>query len=124
MGVQPSTPQSDLVVTAASTDTAPPTIAVRQIAQNVVYGTAQDRGGVVASIEVSEDSGKKWSAVTQWDYLSGEWRYIISGGVNVVENLTLLVRATDDSGNMCKPAIFVKSDCGPGQHRESCRGPQ
>lgn len=101
MHVQPATPQAGLVVTAASTDTTPPTATITSPATGAaiaagtkvtISGRATDSGGVVAAVEVSTN-GTRWHPATgmaNWTY---QWTAVGSGKV------TIYVRATDDSGN-------------------------
>ena len=102
MGAQPTNLASDLVQTAASSDTSAPVVSVNSPTQNAsltngvsvsVTGTATDVGGRVAGVEVSTDAGDTWHAASgtaTWSY-----SYIPTG--NGAQSLR--VRAIDDSGN-------------------------
>lgn len=110
MGVQPQTLMSGLVPASPSTDTTPPTVTISSptssstltVASPVtISGTASDLGGVVAGVEVSVDGGQTWhpaTGTTSWQYT---WTPTTSGQV------TLEVRATDDSVNMSSPVTEV-----------------
>ena len=86
----------------ASTDTTPPlaTISTPSGGANVpvntsvtVTGHATDVGGVVAAIEISTNGSHRWhpaTGATAWSYT---WHPTTTG------TTTILVRATDDSGN-------------------------
>src|SRR4029450_1800148 len=58
-----------------------------------INGTAADSGGEVAGIEVSTDGGATWQAATGTTSWSYNWTPASVGTV------TVLARATDDSGN-------------------------
>ncbi len=99
MNVQPASLMDNLVPALATTDDTPPVSDVVQLNQalGLVTGTASDVGGVVAGVEVSFDDGETWhgttlttaSENTSWAYMSV-----------VPANVTPLVRAVDDSGNI------------------------
>ena len=126
MHAQPATLDTDLVAAAASADTSPPASAITSPsagatldngASVTVSGTAADSGGgVVAGVEVSTDGGSTWHPVTTmspaatsvtWSY---NWSVAGSGPV------TILSRATDDSGNIETPgpgvSVSVGCPCG------------
>jgi len=111
MGAQPTTLQSGLVATAASTDTVAPTSRITaptagaSIPVNTsvtISGTASDTGGgVVGGVEVSTDGGSTWhpaSGTTSWTYT---WKPAFGGA------FTLRSRAADDSGNLETPSTGV-----------------
>jgi hypothetical protein len=112
MGVQPTTPQSDLVTSAASTDTQPPVsrltspepgAAVPVGSTIVISGTAQDLGGgVVAGVEVSLDDGRTWRRATG----TTEWS-VVTVITSPLGARTLRCRATDDSANLEIPSTGV-----------------
>ena len=115
MGVQPSTIQSGLVATSASTDTTPPVSTITSPAPGAniangsvvtISGTATDVGGQVAGVEVSTDGGTTWHPATG----RANWTY--SWGVQAAGNVTILSRAVDDSGNLEKPGPGVSVTAG------------
>ncbi|MBK8986877.1 MAG: DUF4082 domain-containing protein [Chloroflexi bacterium] len=104
MGVQPATLQSGLVTASASTDTAPPTVAVTSPAAGAsvpggaltITGTASDTGGAVGVVEISTDAGQTWrraSGRANWNYT-----YVAAEGTADIR-----VRAADDSLNLSTP---------------------
>ena len=103
MGVQPANLQSDLVPATASTDeTAPQSTVVSpkdgdRLAGGLVTvtGSATDRGGVVAGVEVSVDGGTTWHRATGTDQWSYGWQVPDGSGT-----ATILSRASDDSVNL------------------------
>lgn len=108
MGAQPITLETGLVRATPSTDreapvsqiTYPPTRHGPQGAM-VIRGTATDRGGVVAAVEVSTDGGATWhpaAGTTHWSYT---WVPIRSGTFSIES------RAVDDSGNLEQPAAGI-----------------
>lgn len=107
MGAQPASLASNLIAAAASTDTTAPTSRVTSPvsgasladgAATTISGTATDAGGgIVAGVEVSTDGGKTWhpaKGTTSWTY-----SWVAHGNPTA----TILVRATDDSGNLETP---------------------
>ena len=110
MGVQPANLQADLVRATASSDaTAPQSTVVSPddgaaVAGGLVTvtGTATDRGGVVAGIEVSVDDGATWHPATGTDQWSYEWQVPDGSGTT-----TILSRASDDSVNLETPGEDV-----------------
>ena len=79
MGVFPKNMQKDLVPATQSTDKTPPLTKITSPADGAavsgavltVKGTAADKEGVVAAVEVSVDGGKTWhraAGTTQWSY--------------------------------------------------------
>ena len=110
MGVQPANLQSDLVRATASTDTTAPQSTVGSPddgatvtgARVTVTGSATDRDGVVAGIEVSVDSGATWHPATGTDQWSYEWQVPDGSGTT-----TILSRASDDSANLEAPGDGV-----------------
>ena len=63
-----------------------------------VTGSATDRGGVVAGIEVSVDGGATWHPATGTDEWSYEWQVPDGAGT-----ATILSRASDDTVNVESP---------------------
>ena len=106
MGVQPANLQDDLVRATASTDTMAPqsTVASPEDGATVsgglvtVTGSATDRGGVVAGIEVSTDGGATWHPAMGTDEWHYEWQVPDGTG-----SATILSRASDDSVNLETP---------------------
>lgn len=102
MGAQPSTLMSGLVPASKSTDLTAPSINIttappaspKNGKTYTVAGTAMDSGGgVVAGVEYSTDAGAHWHPATgtsNWTF-----SYVQSGK----DNVSLLVRGIDDSGN-------------------------
>ena len=125
MGAQPATLEADLAPATASTDSTPPASAITSPSAGASFsngsavtisGTATDSGGVVAGVEVSTDGGSSWHEATtmspadqnvNWSYT---WSAAASGPV------TIMSRATDDSGNIGSPgpgvAVTVNCPCG------------
>ena len=63
-----------------------------------VTGTATDGGGgLVAAVEVSLDGGQTWHRATGTDI----WSY--TGSMGGTGSEPILVRASDDSGNLQSP---------------------
>ena len=113
MGVQPETLQSGLIAATASTDTEKSVSTITSPGPNLVFqrgtpvtitGTATDSGGgVVAGIEVSTDGGATWHPATgrmSWSYT---WLPDSPGVVSI------LSRATDDSGNIEIPGSGISA---------------
>ena len=106
MGVQPANLQDALVRATASTDATAPesTVASPEDGATVagglvtVTGSATDRGGVVAGIEVSVDGGATWHPATGTDEWSYEWQVPDGAGT-----ATILSRASDDTVNVESP---------------------
>jgi hypothetical protein len=107
MGVQPTTMQPGLVPATPSTDRTSPLAQITapadgsRIAGNAitVTGTAADAGGgVVAAVEVSLDGGQRWHPAVGTDRWSFQ-RAIAAGATT----LRIVVRASDDSGNLSIP---------------------
>ena len=111
MGAQPASLASNLIVAVASTDTTAPTSRVTSPASGAgladgaattISGTATDAGGgIVAGVEVSADGGKTWhpaKGTTSWSY-----SWVAHGSPTA----TILVRATDDSGNLEAPGSLT-----------------
>ncbi len=108
MGVQPATLRPGLVAATASTDTTPPasTVASPPLGASVqlgtvvtVSGTAVDwGGGVVGGVEVSFDAGATWHPASGRESWSYAWTPSVLGAVTIVS------RATDDSGNIEIPS--------------------
>jgi hypothetical protein len=126
MGAQPAALESDLVAATASTDTTPPASAITSPAAGAtladgatvtVAGTAADSGGgVVAGVEVSTDGGSTWHPVTTMTpaETTVTWSYTWSAAGN--GPVTIMSRATDDSGNIETPGpgvpVTVNCPCG------------
>jgi len=108
MGMQPATLQGGLVPATKSTDTTPPTSKITSPVSGavvnggspvVISGTATDSGGgVVGGVEVSSDGGNTWHPATG----RSSWTY--SWTPSLLGSITLLSRATDDSGNIETPS--------------------
>lgn len=100
MGAQPATPQSNLVVTAGSTDATPPTVNITSSVASVtgpgsrtVSGTASDVGGVVGVVEVSTDGGSSWQRASG----KANWSHTFTA---LAGTPAIRVRAADDSANL------------------------
>jgi len=110
MGVQPASLQPGLAPAEASQDTTGPLarIAVPSNGDVVdelvtIKGTAVDRGGgVVAAVEVSTDNGQSWHPATGTETWYYEWH--VPPGLAA---MTVLSRATDDSGHIGPPSLVV-----------------
>ncbi|GBD48059.1 hypothetical protein METY_1272 [Methylopila sp. Yamaguchi] len=107
MGVQPATPQADVVVTPASSDVTPPVSTItspavgaraREGQRVVVRGTASDVGGVVAGVEVSMDNGVTWNKA------SGRASWTFAWNAQAPGSYVIRSRATDDSCNTETPS--------------------
>jgi methionine-rich copper-binding protein CopC len=123
MGAQPDTLMSGLVPGTASTVTTPPTSTITSPSAGTtlasgssvtISGTATDSsGGVVAGVEVSTDGGSTWHPVTTMSApdTSVTWSYTWSVAGN--GPVTILSRATDDSGNTETPGpgVSVTVNC-------------
>lgn len=100
MNVQPETLMPGLVAAAASTDHAAPVSQILQLnhASGLVTGTATDiGGGVVAGVEISFDGGRNWHGTTLSQAgATSTWSHTSA----VPANVSPLVRAVDDSGNL------------------------
>ena len=99
MGVQSGSLQPGLVAASASTDDSAPSSRIVELnaATGLITGTAFDAEGVVAGVEVSFDNGTTWhGAVLSKAAKSTSWSYMSVTPANV----TPLVRAVDDSGNL------------------------
>ena len=104
MGVQPLTLQTNLLQESMSTDVTRPTstITTPTTGLNVtagvpvaIVGSAADTGGgVVAAVEVSTDGGQTWHPASGRQNWSYTWTPSVPGPV------TILARASDDSGNV------------------------
>lgn len=110
MGVQPSSLQSDLVPAQPSPDKTSPVSKIESPARGVVadgvvriMGTASDRDGVVAGVEVSTDGGASWHPAVG----TGNWHYDWAVPIDL-EQATILTRAIDDSGNLEDPTTGMK----------------
>ncbi|QQQ79931.1 DUF4082 domain-containing protein [Saccharothrix sp. 6-C] len=106
MGVQPATLQPALSAATASTDTAPPVVAVTTVpvistvgAAYSFSGTVADAAGQVAGVEVSTDGGSWHPAV--WQPGRGTWSYTYTPARSGPAGLR--VRAVDDSLNLSAP---------------------
>ncbi|MFI9011407.1 N,N-dimethylformamidase beta subunit family domain-containing protein [Actinosynnema sp. NPDC053489] len=106
MGAQPATLQPTLRAAAASTDTAPPVVALTSVPVLSTVGTAYtfsgtvtDVAGQVAGVEVSTD-GASWHPAA-WQPGRGTWSYTYTPARSGRANLR--VRAVDDSLNLSAP---------------------
>ncbi|TVT10600.1 DUF4082 domain-containing protein [Amycolatopsis bartoniae] len=105
MGVQPATLQAGLTAATASTDTAPPVVAITNAppttvaASYTVSGTVNDLAGKVAGVEVSVD-GTTWHPA-DWAAGTTNWSYTYTP--DTAGTPTLRVRAVDDSANLSAP---------------------
>ena len=100
MNVQPETLMPGLVAASASTDYAAPVSQITQLnpASGLVTGTVTDNGGgVVAGVEISFDDGRTWHGTTlSQAAATSTWSHVSA----VPANVSPLVRAVDDSGNL------------------------
>ena len=110
MGVQPATPQRDLVPAEPSQDKTGPVSRIDTphagaVAGDLltIAGTATDAGGAVAAVEVSVDGGATWHPAAGTDTWSYQWR--VPHGL---DQAVILSRATDDSNNVETPGEGVK----------------
>ena len=101
MDVQPATVQAPLTAATKSADTTPPTPAIstplplRYGVTTTITGTAMDiGGGVVGAVEVSVDGGQTWHPAVGRENWTYDWTPL-----SVANSATLMVRASDDSGN-------------------------
>ena len=121
MHAQPTTLMAGLVRATASADTTRPVSAIKSPAPGAhlkdgarvtVSGTATDRGGVVAGVEVSTNGGGAWHPATTMSAAgkSVTWSYtwIAHGSPTAI----IETRATDDSGNIEKPSDARKVTIG------------
>ncbi len=100
MGALPTSLQTQLTMPTASTDTTAPEVSIVSPADGAdvpgggvtVSGTATD-DGAVATVEVSLDDGTTWSPATG----TSTWEYTFTKAD--AGNVTVQVRATDDSVN-------------------------
>lgn len=106
MGAQPATLQPGLVTASPSADTTAPTVAITSApqpvvaAQNTFSGTVSDVGGQVAGVDASSDGGATWHQAI-WQAGSGTWSY--TWLPTQTGQVTLEVRAVDDSANLSMP---------------------
>ncbi|MEZ4867702.1 MAG: DUF4082 domain-containing protein [Caldilineaceae bacterium] len=116
MGVQPTTLQSGLVAAAQSTDVTAPTSAITAPLSGtdvqsgtvvLISGTAADVGGVVGGVEVSLDGGATWHPATG----RANWSY--SWTPQTLGTVTIVSRATDDSGNIGAASSSITFDVVP-----------
>ena len=111
MGVQPLTPQANLVAASESADTVAPASSISSPLNGTtvegnsfvtIEGSASDAGGgIVAGVDVSVDGGLTWhraSGTTSWTY---SWGTGWGGTVNIKS------RAFDDSGLVETPSSGV-----------------
>ena len=111
MGAQPQSVQAGLVAATASSDTTPPTSTITSPATGAnvplgtpltLTGTATDSGGgAVGGVEVSVDGGATWHPA------SGRQNWMYAWTPTTAATVTLLSRATDDSGNIQSSATGV-----------------
>ncbi len=110
MGVQPETLAPDLTRAEASTDQTPPTSRVAEPADGAtvapgpvrIAGTAEDRDGCVAGIEVSVDGGATWHPADGRETWTYAWVPAAPGAH------AILCRAVDDSANLEVPGPGVR----------------
>merc|ERR1719245_456571 len=80
MGVQPVTPQLNLIVPSPISDKLAPFSEMVSLSSDgdfyIAEGFAQDKGGgKVSGIEVSTDSGHRWHRATSLNLMTGHWSY-------------------------------------------------
>jgi hypothetical protein len=107
MGAQPTTLMAGMVAASASTDHIAPTVSISMPPNNqipesggfaTISGTATDGGGgVVAGVEVSVDGGATWHPA------SGHASWSYSWSPTALGNVSIEVRASDDSANLSAP---------------------
>jgi len=113
MGAQPTTLESGLTPATQTTNNTPPTSAITSPASGssfadgtavTITGTASDKLGVVAGVEVSTDGGTTWhpATITTADAPTVNWSYTWIAQGN--PSTTIESRATDDSGNIETPS--------------------
>jgi hypothetical protein len=114
MGVQPASLQPELMAAEPSQDTTGPLAQIDSPIDGAVVGqvvtirgTAADRGGIVAAVEVSTDHGATWHPAVGTETWHYKWQ--VPHGLTQV---TILSRATDDSGHI-----------GPSSQAVGVRGP-
>ena len=109
MGVQPETLAADLVRAEASTDQTPPTSSIIEPADGAtvvlgpvqIAGTADDRDGCVAGVEVSVDGGATWHPADGPETWTYAWVPEVPGEHRI------FCRAVDDSTNLEVPGPGV-----------------
>ena len=109
MGVQPETLAADLVRAEASTDQTPPTSSIIEPADGAtvvlgpvqIAGTADDRDGCVAGVEVSVDGGATWHPADGPETWTYAWVPEVPGEHRI------FCRAVDDSANLEVPGPGV-----------------
>ena len=104
---QPATLQSPLTLATASSDTVAPVSTITspvsgdvgQVGTTItIAGTATDSGGgIVGAVEISTDDGTTWHPATGRDSWTYSFTPLTPGPIS------LLSRATDDSGNLSQP---------------------
>ena len=109
MDVQPATIQAPLTSATKSADTTPPTSAISSAPalqygiKTTITGTATDAGGgVVGAVEVSLDGGRTWHPAGGRENWTYDWTPL-----SIVNSATLMVRASDDSGNVQSPPTIA-----------------
>jgi Domain of unknown function (DUF4082)/Concanavalin A-like lectin/glucanases superfamily/Fibronectin type III domain/Bacterial Ig domain/Viral BACON domain len=116
MGATATTLMSGLTAASQSTDTTAPNSTIASPAAGAaitdgssltISGTATDSGGVVAGVEVSTDGGTTWHPATG----TSSWSY--TWNAHGAPHATIMVRATDDSGNVesSGPSVTVDVGC-------------
>jgi uncharacterized repeat protein (TIGR01451 family) len=117
MGAQPASLQGGLLLASKSTDKTPPTSTITFPTAGstlmegnpiTITGTAADNGGgVVGGVEVSEDGG------TTWHPASGRESWSYTGPLLYAGSTSIQSRAVDDSGNLetPSPGISVTISC-------------
>ena len=126
MGAQPATLDPDLTSATASSDTTPPTSTITSPSAGATFtngntvtisGTATDSGGgVVAGVEVSTDGGSTWHPVTTMSAADASVNWSYTWSADGSGSVTIVSRATDDSGNIETPGpgvdVTVNCPCG------------
>jgi hypothetical protein len=112
LGAQPVTLQPGLVRAQPSTDDTPPsttiapTVGMRVVVggRATVTGTATDRGGRVAAVDVSVDGGHTWRRATGRENWTYSWVPTTTGTPSIE------ARAVDDSANLGLPVVMAGPD--------------
>jgi hypothetical protein len=113
MAMQPANLQPDLRPAEPSADKTGPLAKILTPSPETVVaglltvtGTATDRDGVVAGVEVSVDGGATWHPAAGTDSWRYEWQVPAT-----LDQATIVSRATDDSSNLgeVSPGVRVRS---------------
>jgi hypothetical protein len=118
MGAQPETPQSGIVVVAATGDVTPPSTTIGFPVDGgtvpggspvMISGTALDAAGGVGVVEVSVDAGATWAPANGTENWTYAWTPGASGSASI------RARAADDWGNLetAGPEITVTIEDAP-----------